>query len=149
MDSCPAVSVQCLCSGLQQKKTTCTQAVDVTRCTVWSVCLLGAKHHRLNTRACVCLCLWHSAALCSGTHQHMHTSACGAPQGQPWFLLRLPRQGKGFDPAAQATDCPMCHGQAQITVKKWVRSGQPRISVQEVCPGCRGTGKSELRLCAR
>jgi DnaJ-class molecular chaperone len=64
-------------------------------------------------------------------------------------ILLLCVQGSGFDAASTSLDCAMCHGQGELTLKKWVQSGQPRMAVREVCPGCRGSGKSEMRLCAR
>ncbi|WIA37271.1 hypothetical protein OEZ86_014214 [Tetradesmus obliquus] len=58
-------------------------------------------------------------------------------------------KGSGFDAASTSLDCPMCRGQGELTLKKWVQGGSPRLAVRETCPGCRGSGKSELRLCGR
>ncbi|WIA17029.1 hypothetical protein OEZ85_013938 [Tetradesmus obliquus] len=58
-------------------------------------------------------------------------------------------KGSGFDAASSSLDCAMCRGQGELTLKKWVQGGSPRLAVRETCPGCRGSGKSELRLCGR
>jgi DnaJ-class molecular chaperone len=82
-------------------------------------------------------------------HKQLHPLHCASHFALCRLVCCTMSQGSGFDAASTSLDCAMCHGQGELTLKKWVQGGQPRMAVREVCPGCRGSGRSEMRLCAR